>query len=191
MFDPFKGEFVSVTESLRERPELAARVGLCIGMWSFVELNLSILLSAMLHIDAQIGSTLFGVIKAESGRLAMLNAIAEDRLSEDLFAEYSLLQKRVNSLSGHRDKLAHGTWATSSAAPDILILADPRHISEHFATIMAVATGSKTASFGSEPPKFREDARCYGDAEFTYLEAEMRSLASDVILFASNVIRSR
>ena len=104
MFDPFQylpGETLDASHSaLRQRPDLAARVGCIIGMWAMVELRLSELLSAVLHADARVGGTLFSVIKAEGGRLAMTKAIAEERLVPDDLIEFEALRKRMKVSGG-------------------------------------------------------------------------------------------
>lgn len=191
MFDTFNGKFRCDFDSIKKRPELAARVAHTIAMWSLVELSLSQLLSVILHSDAQVGATLFSTIRAESGRLAMIRAIAEDRLTPEMQHEYAALQKRITQVGSYRDAMAHGNWAASDDDPDCLILVDARHVATFIAAVTADVTRlkieEKTKKLGE---KYRKNARRYGAQEFDFIESEIKKLNADLSAFIEKVIDS-
>ncbi|GAC1354914.1 MAG: hypothetical protein NVSMB34_07520 [Variovorax sp.] len=185
MFDSFKGH--ATTKGLRsvnERPALAAHIGLIVAMWAMVESQLSELLSIMLHADAAIGATLFSVIKNEGGRLAMLKAVAEERLTPEQQAEYASLKKRITAAGDYRDRLAHNIWATSPDYPDSLILFDAR-ASAHFVALYtkAIAVGrfsdQDDASASCAITNYLESARVYSE-KFLHIEAEITAASDDL-----------
>lgn len=192
MFQPYKGKFVSRLDTLKARPIFAARIGHTIAMWSAIEIHLSQLLSIILRADAQVGATLFSAIRAESGRLAMIRAIAEERLPPDLFAEYLALQKRVSSVGSHRDAMAHGSWALSQTDPDCLILVDSRYVGRYIAA--AHSNLSKENASLLERQKaaaamknYLDSARRYGDVEFDYIEKEIKAVRQEIKEMAAKV----
>jgi hypothetical protein len=188
MFDQItfrRGEkFFSGMTAIKQRPELAARVGLVVAMWATIELRLSELLSYMLHADARVGATLFTAITSEGGRLAMTKAIAQERLSVGQLTEYDALQKRIRKVGGYRDAMCHGIWCVSDARPDTLILLDSRSVAQFFAHKTAHEAQMPTAPEMDLPDYSASE---YGDTEFSFVESEIRALAGDLIDFEKRV----
>jgi hypothetical protein len=195
MFESFKGETTWGLKVLAERPKLAAHIGLIVGMWATVESRLSHMLSIILHSDAEIGATLFSVIKAEGGRFAMIRAIAEDRLTPEQQAEYSALKKRIESVGSYRDAIAHNIWAISEDHPDSLILFDAKAS----ARFMAILTKDLATVYPTEKHQYdfiksvedrKKSARKYTEKEFLHIEAEITAVAAEIADFSSRLYLS-
>ncbi len=194
MFEPFKkGTTTSSLKTLQERPKLAAHIGLIMGMWAVVESELSRLLSIMLQSDAEVGATLFSVIKAEAGRLAMIEAIAKDRLTSEQQAEFAGLKKRVTSVGGYRDRLAHNIWAISEDHPDSLILFDARAGAQFMAHLTSNVPGR--GIFPRQDPEkstsalmnHLDSAREYTEKEFLYIESEIAAVSVAIVRFSQKL----
>ena len=202
MFEAFDGESNSSLKSVAERPELAVHIGLIIGMWAVVESQLSHLLSIILQSDAKIGATLFSVIKAESGRLAMIDAIADDRFTLEQKTEYEALQKRVKSVGKYRDTIAHNIWGVSTTCPNSLILFDARKSARWMASFTSnLADPLRHDKSLTENQKshralilhmtaereYANSAREYTEKEFLHIESEITQLSFDLGQFASKL----
>ena len=171
-------------------------------MWAVVESQLSYLLSVILQADARVGATLFSVITAEGGRLAMIKAVASDRLTLEQQKEYEALQKRVKSVGKYRDNIAHNIWAVSESNPDRLILYDARKYASATASITNnVADPLRHSSSQTERQKFHDafvhqfdaeqeyanSGRQYTEREFLHIESEITQLSFDLGQFASKL----
>ena len=181
MPQPLKGSCNQELNSIDEHPVLAACIGRIIAKWSVIEYYQSNILSLMLGSDAAIGSTLFGAVKADAARSAMLQAIAEEKLNPEALTEYTALNKRYKNTTKFRDAIAHNLWGTSKEHPECLIMIDSRDQSKWMAYL--------TASLSSDRPSFQdhgkpsplensfESMRVYNEKDFLDAETAIKDLS--------------
>lgn len=136
MPQPFNGASSYNLHSLKERPALASHIGLITAMWSLIDVQLAHMVSTMLHADAEIAATLLGGIRSEPVKLAAIQAVAEERLSSELLAEYTLLMKEFKSVSKARNDVVHKIWAVPDNKPESLVLIDSRKASTFNASLI-------------------------------------------------------
>lgn len=111
--------------ALEKRPELAKHVGIVTSRWSYLESRLADLLGYMLKADQHIGTLMYMPVKSEQARLAVLQSVAEDRLSPGMVEKFMKLKERISKTGRQRDRVVHGLWAVSDKKPNSLIWIDP------------------------------------------------------------------
>jgi hypothetical protein len=109
---------------INDRPELASLVGQCVAMWSDVELQMALLLGAILKTNSDAAVALFLAIKTSRTQRDALSTVARLLLiGHDLDAFEALLIVYA-SLEKQRNALAHGLFGISDAIPDAILWSD-------------------------------------------------------------------
>jgi hypothetical protein len=181
MFDPFEGQFQCAFDSLTRRPQLAVRVAHIMGLWAHVDALLAVLLSRVLHADAEVGAILFSSVHAEAGRMAMIRAIVEERLSEPLQKEFSALQDKARKVGKHRDEMAHGLWGHSDEKENCLVLANTRQLNFDFARLMGRIAQRRPLVSEGESQRPRQKPQTFRDVEFDFLEKQIAEVTETII----------
>ncbi len=194
MPQPYKGSgWKSGMDALKARPKLAAHIGTIAAMWSQIELQLGILLALILQADAQIATAMYMRLKSETVRLAAIEAVAEEKLTDDLLEEYNTLGEKIRKTGSQRDTIMHGLWAIPDDNPESLVLIDPRE----FVTWASRAIGAhakrsegrgagrayihRTAPF--------ESALEYKESDFIDIQNRISELLKEIYKFSAKVPR--
>lgn len=186
MFDTFKGMFSWHIASVSERPALAAHIGEVIAMWSIVEQQESQLLSHLLKAEATVGATLFSSIRAEAGRLAMIQSAATRYLTAPLAEEFAQLKRKIQKVGSYRDQIAHNIWAVPSEMPDALVLMDSRTLTELTAQMTAASHGGKYEANDTLERHFNA-SQTWRELEFLHVKKEISSLLVEIQQFVQKI----
>lgn len=189
MFDPTKNDWQSLCiGEIIQHDVIATRIGRIIGMWSLVEHQLGHLLCIILHADARLGMLLYSSIKAEAGRLAMLDSIISERLKPEDQLEFAALRKRVRTVGSYRDELAHTPWAVSKMG-ELVILNSADQLRHEANRVNFSAAHSEEAKirFFNHMGKMYDSNKSYSPREFDFIENEIRSLSDDLVIFAEKI----
>src|SRR5262249_43640514 len=117
--------------ALGERPELAALVGECIALWSQVEAQISVLLSAIMKAETAITAAVFLSIRNSRAQREALTAAAEIGLSGRELEMFRAIAIVYQSLDSQRADLAHGVFAVGEDIPDGILWIDSSAFAEH------------------------------------------------------------
>ena len=126
-----KAKFRVPANALGERPELAALIGECIAVWSQVEAQLAIMLSAIMKAETGITAAVFLSIRNSRAQREALTAAAQVELKDRELEMFSAIAILYQSLDSQRTDLAHGIFAVSEDLPDALLWLDSKHYTQH------------------------------------------------------------
>jgi hypothetical protein len=117
---------VGLPDTMRRRPEVAAKVAESISEFSNLETMLPVLLAFMLSATPETALAMWGSLENRAAQLRLLDSAAKEQLDSERYDCWSvLLLKFVRSTMKERDRLAHWSWGYSIDLPDVLLLADP------------------------------------------------------------------
>jgi hypothetical protein len=119
MYMRSQAQFRFPANALAERPELAALIGECIAVWSSVEAQLAIMLSAIMKTQTGITAAVFLSIRNSRAQREALNAAAQVGLSGRELEMFSAISFVYQSIDSQRTDLAHGIFALTEDIPDV------------------------------------------------------------------------
>src|SRR5829696_3925986 len=107
--------------TLDERPELAALVGRCIALWTEVELQMALILAAVLKANTAGAVAVFLALKNVRTRRDVLEAAAKATLSGEALKIFGAFLTYHRSVETQRNDLAHGIFGVAEAIPDAIL----------------------------------------------------------------------
>lgn len=125
-------------ELVRERPEVAAKIGEAIACYSWVETQVSRLFVDLAGLNTVAATELFNAFDSARLKINAIKILAMTNLDKDTFVVIERLIKTVQSHQKIRDKLAHWYWAYSEQILDGLILVDSRYMVARHANLMEI-----------------------------------------------------
>lgn len=116
-------------EAIKDRPALAAAIGRCIGIWSYVDNELQGLFGVLLGVDSAAAHGVFVALRRWSQQRDALEAAAKGRgLSSDEATVYSALLAEYGALEAQRNKyLCHGCFGVCPDDEDLLFVINVGH----------------------------------------------------------------
>lgn len=193
MPQPFRRDGFAVLpgfDALRLRPQFAAHVGIIAGMWSFIESKMASIVSTILHTDALVGATIYGVIRAEAARFAAIDAVANERLSRKDFDHWLALRKQVSSAGDQRNAVLHNVWSLPPQGVDGVLLIDSRKQALiHAAITTSQGMPDDATSISTAPrrhaifQKHRDRMMLYKEEDFLNIEADFERLSLSLVAF--------
>ena len=110
---------------LDRRPELATCIARVAVLWSRVEERLGCITVDLLGAEPIAGLRMYEALTSSADRVAVLRAVAQDRLEEAGRDKLEALLKRYADARWKRNKVIRGHWYVSDEHPDELAWADP------------------------------------------------------------------
>lgn len=107
-----------------ERPDLAVYIARIATGWSRVEQGLGNLVVQFLGAHAHTGIKMYEALSGSASKLAVLRAVARDRLSRDQLDQLEEVLRSVKSVGRKRSKVVHGLWEISDQLPRALVWCD-------------------------------------------------------------------
>jgi hypothetical protein len=126
-----KAKYRFAANALGERPELAALIGECIAVWSRVEAQVAVLLSAIMKAETAISAAVFLSIRNSRAQREAVTAAAEIGLTGRELEMFSAIAIVYQSLDSQRTDLAHGIFAISEDLPDALLWSDSKDFAKY------------------------------------------------------------
>ena len=202
MPQPFTRSWLPIYDACAQRPKLAAHIGRIAALWTYADYVLGSVLAEVLHIDARIGGTIYGAVKAEAARLAIIEAMADDCLSTELAQEYRKLRQRVKQTANERDNVVHGLWGLPVASmrsrqfflkTGSLIWADPRdfvRVNAVWRSLLAKPEKDRTAKDRAYVEQLQNvRALEYKEADFVAIEERIQERINELSSFGVKVAR--
>jgi len=94
-------------------------------LWSRVEERLGCITVSLLGAEPIIGTRMYEALTSSADRVAVLRAVAQDRLDERMRKRLEELLGRYAEARWKRNKVIRGHWYVSDDHPDELVWADP------------------------------------------------------------------
>jgi len=110
---------------LDRRPQLATCIARIAVLWSRVEERLGCITVALLGAEPIVGTRMYEALTSSADRVAVLRAVAQDRLDAQMRARLEELLERYAEARWKRNKVIRGHWYVSDDYPDDLVWADP------------------------------------------------------------------
>lgn len=110
---------------LDRRPQLAACIARVAVLWSRVEERLGRITVRLLGAEPIVGLHMYEALTSSADRVAVLRAVARDRLDEEMLKKLETLLGRYAEARWKRNKVIRGHWYVSDEHPDELVWADP------------------------------------------------------------------
>jgi hypothetical protein len=107
--------------SIDQRPELASLIGKCIAAWSNVDLQMALVLAALLRTDTDAALAVYLVLRRHASQREALESAAKSSLSGDDLDICLALLAIHKQTDGDRNALAHGIFGVMNGVPDTLL----------------------------------------------------------------------
>ena len=108
-------------ETLSQRPELAAQIGIIAALWSRIEMWLGILLGDLLGAEARYGLAMYYAIVSTAARMDTIAAAATERIGKSALIEFESLLRAIRSRSRERNAIVHSNWGISLKHPKAIV----------------------------------------------------------------------
>jgi hypothetical protein len=123
--------------ALEQKSEFARLIGLCMGVWSYVDNEMGTLFGLLLGVQSQAILEVFLTLRRATNQIAALKACAKHRLTDERALAFEALLIVYNSLETQRNDLAHGCFGLINGVDDALLWIRIEHhvhfIADHIA----------------------------------------------------------
>jgi hypothetical protein len=187
MPQPFKGDWSSNKDVLKQRPKLAAHIAHIAHLWTQVDLALGHVVINMLKADAASGAAMF--LSLRGARPAALDAVAQYALDADALKEFRQLTKKVRTVEGSRNDVVHGMWALPKQGDDSLVWLDAASWVAWMAANTALhhkssrATNDDWTRMKLAMEVLNKSALEYKEADFIDIENRIQDLLAELAQF--------
>jgi hypothetical protein len=168
---------------LEERPEMSGLIGQCVGLWAQIEIQMALILSALMksHFDAAIA--VFLSIRNSRQQQEALAAAAQTTLVGRASEIFSAISNVYRSLESQRNDLVHGVYALSDDLPNALLWVDPKNHTNFFANLFEKIKNDNPVSID----QIKKDTFVYRPNDLATLIKQMDDLCFAAMVFATNL----
>lgn len=146
-----------------------ALVGQCLGAWSQVDLNMALILGALLKTDNDAAIAVYLVVRRHANQRQAIEGAASVALKDEALQVLQAILAIHKTIDGDRQDLAHGLFGTIAHEPDALTwisLSDHAHFLTNLYRAM------------SQPKLSYRDVRT---ALFVYKKSDLQSILTSII----------
>jgi hypothetical protein len=165
---------------LDRRPELAACIARVAVLWSRVEERLGCITVDLLGAEPIAGLRMYEALTSSADRVAVLRAVAHDRLDEEKRDRLEALLSRYAEARWKRNKVIRGHWYVSDEHPDELVWADPADeavdAGDFWSGFRARGDFRNQLEFARQYKRRRPDYLLFNKAEFEEILDEIRGV---------------
>ena len=176
---------------LDRRPELATCIARVAVLWSRVEERLGCITVSLLGAEPIAGTRMYEALTSSADRVAVLRAVAQDRLDEKMRARLEELLERYAEARWKRNKVIRGHWYVSEEHPDELVWADPADeavdAGEFWSGFSASGGFRSQLQFARSYEPRRPDYLLFNRQEFETILDEIRSVGFALTDFCVDV----
>ena len=165
---------------LDRRPQLATCIARIAVLWSRVEERLGCITVQLLGAEPIVGTRMYEALTSSADRVAVLRAVARDRLDDEMREKLEALLTRYGDARWKRNKVIRGHWYVSDDHPDELVWADPADESvnagEFWSGFKATDDFRQQLQFARSYKRRRPDYLLFNKAEFEEILDEIRGV---------------
>ena len=166
---------------LERRPDLACCIGRVAIGWALVEERLGFTMAQLLGVEQRRGMTVFRAICGTPNKVAVVRALARERLGKDLQTKLEELLGRYDSAKRSRNRIIQGHWYVSDDHSDGLVWADPVEeeagASEFWSGFEASGGFHEQVKFARDYSRPRPNYLLFDKTDFEEIFQEFRALA--------------
>jgi hypothetical protein len=175
--------------ALRQRPTLAAAIGLITAMWADIEHELGLIMASILGIDAPLGIAIYLNLRSEGPQHKVLKTAAKTRLPAKGAGE---IVRFVESLPGRgkaRNDIVHGLWGVSDKHPDHLIwLSKSDSMQARSQDKRWVGTNITIKSTDIASMANRPRFMIYEERDFTNISTQLEEYLKEALWLHANIV---
>jgi hypothetical protein len=176
---------------LDRRPELATRIARVAVLWSRVEERLGCITVELLGAEPIAGLRMYEALTSSADRVAVLRAVAQDRVEEAARDKLEALLKRYAEARWKRNKVIRGHWYVSDEHPDELVWADPADeavdAGDFWTGFKSTGDFRSQLEFARNYKRRRPDYLLFDKAEFEQILDEIRSVGFALTDFCADL----
>jgi hypothetical protein len=165
---------------LDKRPELATRIARIAILWSRVEERLGCITVELLGAEPIIATRMYEALTSSADRVAVLRAVARDRLDDKHRDRLEALLSRYAEARWKRNKVIRGHWYVSNEHPDELVWADPADeavdAGDFWTGFKATGDFRRQLEFARNYKRRRPDYLLFDKTEFDAILDEIRGV---------------
>jgi hypothetical protein len=186
----YRGLITVGPEVLETRPALALRIAKIAAISSHLQMQLGLLLAALLRTEAATGVAMYLSLSGTRPQEAILTGAATHRLNKtDLDDFKHLMNKVVRPALTSRNNVVHRMWATSDEYADTLIAIDPNEmaaeLAEHPIPPPVKRTDAMYLGSGKHPPTLMK----WKKKDLIEVEKRLEKALSQACKFTALVLR--
>lgn len=119
---------------LAERPGFSAAIGKCMGIWTYVDVEMADLFSLLLDTQSDAALDVLLTLRRSTSQREALSVAAKHSLTKaSVLRTFEAMMIVYRSLEAQRNDLAHGCFGIVTDNPDLLLWIDVKH-HVHFQT---------------------------------------------------------
>jgi hypothetical protein len=160
------------TKSLEQRPKHASLVGLCLGLWPEVDMQMAILLAVLLKADKAGTIAVYLTLRRSSSRFEAIEAAAQGGLNDRESELLKAVLRFVKSVESERNVLAHSLFAICDKLPESLLVLDQTTFARFFVNNYS---SNNVRSF-----YHTSETRIVTENLFHYTESDLYSILNDI-----------
>jgi hypothetical protein len=169
--------------ALAARPEMATLIGQSTGLWAQVEVQMALILSALMKSKSDAAVAFFLSIRNSRLQRDGLAAAATSVLKDENLDLFSAISNVHQTLEGQRNDLVHGIFALADNYSDILIWFEPKEHANFFADLLAKVKNSEPYSID----EIKKDAFVYRPKDISGLVIQIEELWGAAMAFATHL----
>lgn len=171
----YEGEPYSIGQAdILQRPDLASLVGGCIALWSDVDLQMALILAALLKTDTDAALAVYLQLRRHANQRETLASAADVVLSGEVLQTFKALLTVHKSTDGDRRDLAHGIFGVLADHPDKLLWTS---LQDHAHFLTEIHRLERAGEFRADPHKrLKESMFVYSKACLTSIFDRMFSM---------------
>lgn len=158
---------------LDNRPELAARLGRCIAVWSYADNEMGHLLGILLETNAPVAQEVFGQLRRSAKQIEVLEIAARHKLFERELELFNSIVGAYKYLEKERNCLAHGCFGVASNDETVLLwLPVKDHLEFQTGVLSKLANGVNVEDLHEH---LRTRMYVYRESDLSGIEDDMKS----------------
>ena len=154
-------------------------------MWSYVEVQMALVLSAIMKAQSEPAIAVFLSIRNSRAQRHAINAAAEVGLKGENLEVYRAISNVYKGLEAQRNDLVHGIFGFSEDIPDHVLWIDPKTHTNVFAQRIAKLLTPDEISADA----LKKDIYVYRLADLTGLRDQIQELCMAALMFSTHLRR--
>ena len=171
-------------DALAARPALAKLIGQCIAIWAQIEVQMALILNALMKTRSDAAVAFFLSIRNSRLQREGLAAAAKNALKGSYELEvFEAMSVVYQSLEGQRNDLVHGVYALADNFPQILVWFEASKHANFFADLFFRVSNGEQVSID----EIRSDGFVYRDNDLADLRDNLEGLWTLAMAFANHL----
>ena len=158
---------------MAQRPALSAIIGRCLISWPQFDLQMAILLSALLESKSPAAVAVFLKLRRATNRIKSITAAAEMILDKEDLELLGAILKVAQSAEAERNALAHGYFGWTDILPDAVLWAEAEDNVRFLIDIFAIKPGT-------HEPKDRNEWTRLASRLYVYRERDLEDVYKQI-----------